>query len=116
MGFMDETSSTGGPPILKWTKEAKYLKRGSDEPLNDQEFIADVRGARGGYLMFNGADQPPERHMGSIFPKDGAPLRSTLGNTDKTQWGKGRSAAVRQSFRSGVSGVSRIAGRRKKYR
>ena len=42
MGFMDETSSTGGPPILKWTKEAKYLKRGSDEALNDQEFTADV--------------------------------------------------------------------------
>ena len=90
MGFMDETSSAGGPPILKWTKEAKYLKRGSDEPLNDQEFVADVRGARGGYLKFGEKDQPPERHLGSIFPKDEAPLRSSLGNTDKAEWAKGR--------------------------
>ena len=52
MGFMDETSSAGGPPILKWTKEAKYLKRGSDEPFNDQEFVADVHAARGGYIKF----------------------------------------------------------------
>ena len=90
MGFMDETSTTGRQPILKWTKEAKCLQRGSDEPLNDQEFIADVRGARGGYLKFGEKDQPPERHMGSIFPKDEAPLRSSLGNTDKSEWAKGR--------------------------
>ena len=28
--------------------------------------------------------------MGSIFPKDEAPLRSTLGNADKSEWAKGR--------------------------
>jgi hypothetical protein len=32
----------------------------------------------------------PERHLGSIFPKDEAPLRSTLGHVDKSQWPKAK--------------------------
>jgi hypothetical protein len=86
MGFMDEVSNGGGAPLLKFNKEARYVRRGSDEALNDQEFIADVRGAKGGYLKFGEKDQAPERHMGSIFPKDEAPLRSTLGNLDQDEW------------------------------
>jgi hypothetical protein len=83
MGFMDEVSSSGGAPLLKFNKEARCVKRGSDEPLNDQEFVVGIRAAKGGYLKFGEKDQAPERHMGSIFPRDEAPLRSTLGNLNK---------------------------------
>ena len=46
MGFMDEAAGGGGPPLLKFNKEARYAKAASDEAFNDQEFVADVRAAR----------------------------------------------------------------------
>ena len=39
MGFTDEVGVGGGKPILKFNKEARYVKRSSDEAMNDQEFI-----------------------------------------------------------------------------
>jgi hypothetical protein len=90
MGFIDEAAGGGGPPILKFNKEAKYAKSGSDESFNDQEFVADVLAARGGYIKFGEKGQAPEKHLGPIFPKDEAPLRSSLGNADKSEWVKGR--------------------------
>jgi hypothetical protein len=90
MGFIDEAAGGGGPPILKFNKEAKYAKSGSDESFSDQEFVADVLAARGGYIKFGEKGQAPEKHLGPIFPKDEAPLRSTLGNTNKGEWVKGR--------------------------
>jgi hypothetical protein len=90
MGFMDEAAGSGGPPIMKFTKEAKYAKSGSDESYNDQEFVAETHGIRGGYIKFGEKGQAPEKHLGSIFPKDEAPLRSSLGNTERDQWTKGR--------------------------
>ena len=90
MGFMDEAAGGGGPPILKFNKEACYAKSGSDESFNDQDFVADVLAARGGYIKFGEKGQAPEKHLGSIFPKDEAPLRSSLGNADKSEWVKGR--------------------------
>jgi hypothetical protein len=90
MGFIDEAAGGGGPPILKFNKEACYAKSGSDESFNDQEFVADVRAARGGYIKFGEKGQAPEKHLGPIFPNDDAPLRSSLGNTDKSEWTKGR--------------------------
>jgi hypothetical protein len=90
MGFIDEAAGGGGPPILKFNKEACYAKSGSDESFNDQDFVADVLAARGGYIKFGEKGQAPEKHLGSIFPKDEAPLRSSLGNTDRSQWTKGR--------------------------
>ena len=90
MGFIDEAAGGGGPPIMKFNKEARYAKSGSDESFNDQEFVADVHVARGGYIKFGEKGQAPERHLGPIFPKDEAPLRSSLGNTDKGEWVKGR--------------------------
>ena len=90
MGFIDEAAGGGGPPILKFNKEAKYAKSGSDESFNEQEFVADVHAARGGYIKFGEKGQAPEKHLGPIFPKDEAPLRSSLGNADKSEWVKGR--------------------------
>ena len=89
MGFTDEVGIGGGKPILKFNKEARYVKRGSDEAMNDQAFVAKIREARAGYIKFNGNDQP-ERRLGAIFPKDEAPSRSSLGDTDKSKWSKGR--------------------------
>jgi hypothetical protein len=89
MGFTEEVGVGGGKPILKFNKEARYVKRGSEDPMNDQEFVAKIREARAGYIKFNGNDQPA-RHLGPIFPKDEAPPRSSLGDADKSKWPKAR--------------------------
>ena len=89
MSFTADNVS-GGPALLKFSKDGQYLKRGSEEAYNDQAFIAKVHEARAGYLKFNGGDDPPERRMGSIFPVDAAPARASLGDTDESQWKKGK--------------------------
>ena len=75
---------------MKFNKEGCYAKTGSDDSFNGQEFLADVHAARGGYIKFGEKGQVPEKHLGSVFPKDEAPLRASLGNTDTTEWIKGR--------------------------
>jgi hypothetical protein len=91
MGFMDNEVSGGGAKLLKFDGRAgNYVVRGSDATLNNQEFVADIYSAKGGYIKFGGKGQAPERHLGSVFPKDEAPLRSTLGNTDKSEWAAGK--------------------------
>ena len=89
MGFTSDNTG-GGPPLLKFNREAQYVKRGSDETYNDQLFIAKVREASAGYLKFNGDGTAPERRMGSIFPEDKAPERALLGDTDESAWKKGK--------------------------
>ena len=59
MGFIDEAAGGGGPPIMKFNKEARYAKSGSDESFNDQEFVADLHAARGGYIKFGEKGQGP---------------------------------------------------------
>jgi hypothetical protein len=87
VGFMDEVSGAGGAKLLKFDgRLGSFFVRGSDTSLDNQEFVADVYAARGGYLKFDGKGQPPERHLGSVYPKDEAPLRASLGNLDKTEW------------------------------
>jgi hypothetical protein len=89
MSFRDEVGISGGKPILKFNKEARYVKRGSEEAMNDQECVAKIRAARAGYIKFNGNNQP-QRRLGAIFPKDEAPSRSSLGDTDKSKWPKAK--------------------------
>jgi hypothetical protein len=52
---------------MKFNKEARYAKSGSDESFNDQEFVADLHAARGGYIKFGEKGQAPEKHLGSIL-------------------------------------------------
>jgi hypothetical protein len=91
MSFMDEVSGGGSAKLLKFDgKAGNYVVRGSDANFNNQEFVADIYAAKGGYIKFGEKGQAPERQLGSIFPKDEAPLRSSLGNTDKGEWPPGR--------------------------
>ena len=98
MGFIDEAAGGGGPPILKFNKEACYAKSGSDESFNDQEFIADVLAARGGYIKFGEKGQAPEKHLGSIFPKDEAPLRFSLATLTRVSGPKVGSQTSRKTL------------------
>jgi hypothetical protein len=87
MSFMDEVSGGGGARLLKFDGRAgNYVVRGSDASLDNQGFIADIYAARGGYIKFGEKGQAPERHLGSVFPKDEAPLRASLGNIDRAEW------------------------------
>ena len=91
MGFMDEVSSGGGAKLLRFDGRAgNYVVRGSDDTFNNQEFVASIYESKGGYLKFGEKGQAPERHLGSIFPKDEAPLRSSVGNLDKSEWPKAK--------------------------
>jgi hypothetical protein len=90
MGFMDDVSGVGTGLMKFDGRSGTYVKIGSDESFNGQEFIVDVFNIKGGYVKFGEKGQAPEKHLGHIFPKDEAPLRSTLGNLDKSQWSKGK--------------------------
>lgn len=90
-GFMDENAGGGGTPLMKWNgNEGKYLKHNSDVAFNDQTFVLNATGAVAGYVKFAGKGEKPERHTGPIFPKDEAPARASLGDTDRSQWAIGR--------------------------
>ena len=91
MGFMDQNAGGGGPPLLKWNgQEGKYLKYDSDVSFNDECFVLNPAGAVAGYLKFGAKGEQPVRHTGPIYPKDEAPDRAILGDTDTSQWPKGR--------------------------
>src|SRR5262245_46453464 len=91
MSFMDEVSSGGGKKVIRFEGRAgTFGVRGSEDTFNNHEFIAEGNGAKGGYIKFGGKGQAPERHLGSVFPKDEAPLRASLGDTDKSQWPKAK--------------------------
>ena len=47
-------------------------------------------GAVAGYLKFKEKGEAPERHTGAIFPKDEAPSRASLGDTDQSEWAIGK--------------------------
>ena len=68
MPFMDEVSGGGGTKLLKFDGRAgNFVVRGSDANLNNQEFIAEVYAARGGYMKFGEKGQAPERHTGKCL-------------------------------------------------
>jgi hypothetical protein len=91
MGFMDDNAGGGGPPIMRWNgNEAKYLIRDGDVAFNDQEFALNPAGAVAGYIKFTGKGEKPDRRTGPIYPKDEAPERASLGDTDQSKWPKGR--------------------------
>ena len=90
MGFMDEIGG-GGTKLLKFDgKAGQYVARGSDASFNNHEFDANHYAAKAGYIGFGEKGEKPERRMGSVFPKDEAPDRASLGDTDKTKWPAGR--------------------------
>jgi hypothetical protein len=90
MGFLDDIGG-GGARYAKFDgKVGDYVVSGSDAKLTGQEFIVGVYEAKAGHLKFNGKGQVPERALGNVFPKDEAPPRSTLGDTDKSEWRPGR--------------------------
>jgi hypothetical protein len=90
-GFFEQNAGRGGPPIMKWNgNEAKYLIRDGDVAFNDQDFALDVLRIVAGYIKFGAKGEQPERRMGAIYPKDEAPKRDSLGDTDKSKWPKGR--------------------------
>ena len=91
MGFMDQNAGGGGPPLMRWNgQEGKYLKYDSELEFNDECFVLNPAGAVAGYLKFKGKGETPERHTGPIYPRDEAPERASLGDTDQSEWPIGR--------------------------
>jgi hypothetical protein len=91
MGFLDDLKGSGSAPRIKFDgRDGTFTKHGSEENIAGQEWVAHIYRATGGHLKFNGKGTPPDRKMGSIFPKDEAPSRESLGDLDKTKWPAGK--------------------------
>jgi hypothetical protein len=90
MSFLDSLGGGSAKFIVFDGKAAQYKVRGVEQPLNGEQFIAHPDGAVGGYIKFNGKETQPERRMGSVFPKDLAPARDSLGDTDAGAWPDGK--------------------------
>jgi hypothetical protein len=91
MGFMDDFGGSGAALMKYDGRSGNYVKVGSDDvTFNGQEFIADIYSASGGFVKFKGKGETPEKKVGSIFPKDQAPTRDSLGDLDKSEWPKGK--------------------------
>jgi hypothetical protein len=91
MGFFDNSAAGGRPPFMRWNgNEAKFLTRDGDTAFNNEVFVLDTTGIVAGYIKFAGKGEQPERRTGAIFPKDEAPDRASLGDTDVSKWPKGR--------------------------
>jgi hypothetical protein len=96
VGFLDDVVGGGG--IARATfdgREGTFNIRGGSATLNDREFVVELGEAQGGFVRFNGPGQPPDKHVGPIFPKDQAPRRGTLPDTDPTKWAPGKFSAGR---------------------
>ena len=91
MGFMDQNAGGGGPPLMRWNgQEGRYKKYDSDTEFNDECFVLNPAGSVAGYLKFGAKGEQPVRHTGPIYPKDEAPDRASLGDTDTSKWPTGR--------------------------
>jgi hypothetical protein len=80
----DFASPTRGTPI-KFGKNGYETPDGETIPEGSQ-FIAVFDQSYAGYIRFNGEGNPPDRVQGLIFEGFIPPERSTLGDTDETQW------------------------------
>jgi tetratricopeptide (TPR) repeat protein len=81
MGFLDSISTNGFGKVIKFDgKAGTYVVRDSDESMDGREFVADIYQASGGFKKFNGKGEKPESRAGSIFPRDEAPERASLGD------------------------------------
>ena len=77
---------------MKFNEDLLRAKKGgSDKSFNDQEFVADVLAARGGYIKFGEKGRDPRSTLVLSSPRV-APLRSSLGNTDKVSGSKAGSS------------------------
>jgi hypothetical protein len=89
MGFMDDNAGGGGKPLLKWNGNEGTFSNRDGKTFNDDCFGLNVAGATAGYVKLVKGEKP-ERHTGPIYPKDEAPDRASLGDTDKSKWPTGR--------------------------
>ena len=91
MGFMEKNAGGGGPPLMRWNgQDGRYLKHGTEVEFNEQDFVLNAAAAVAGYLRFAGKGEPPVKRTGPIYPKDEAPERASLGDTDQSEWAIGR--------------------------
>jgi hypothetical protein len=91
MGFLDDVTGGGGTARATFDgREGTFNIRGGSATLNDAEFVVELGKAQGGFVKFNGPGQPPDKHVGDIFPKDEAPRRHTLPDTDPSKWRPGK--------------------------
>ena len=82
---VDPVSIVG--PMLKFSKDAAYVRTDTDEEISDQTiFAVHADQTVSGLIKFNGPGNPPDRHMGALYDNYSPPPRETLGDTDESRW------------------------------
>jgi len=95
----------GGPvgEFVRFTKEAKFARVSDGEEVPaGTKCICVFDQTQHGWIKFNGAGQPPTRHMGAMFNGYVPPPRSELGDHDKDQWEEGLSGQPTDPWRAQV--------------
>jgi len=89
--------------FVRFTKEAKFARVSDGEEVPaGTKCICVFDQTQHGWIKFNGAGQPPTRHMGGMFNDYAPPPRSELGDHDKERWEVGLSGQPTDPWRAQV--------------
>jgi hypothetical protein len=76
--------------MVKFGKDGTFVTSDDGETIADTiDFVVLADQTLIGFIKFNGEGTPPDRHMGLLYDGWRMPERSTLGDTDVTQWENG---------------------------
>ena len=95
----------GGPvgEFIKFSKDAKFERISDGEEIKfGTKLICVFPETQHGWVKFNGAGQPPTRHMGGMFNGYVPPPRGELGDDDPTLWEVGLSGKPQDPWKAQV--------------
>jgi len=93
----------GGPvgEFIKFSKDAKFERISDGEEIKvGTKLICVFPETQHGWVKFNGAGQPPTRHMGGMFNGYVPPSRGELGDDDPTLWEVGLSGKPQDPWKA----------------
>jgi hypothetical protein len=91
MGFVDEVGND--KKFMGYSGQSGlYSEKGSSEnkTFNGQTAVPNIFEILGGFAKYPVGGGRPEKNLGRIFPKDEAPIRSSLPDLDRSLWVKGK--------------------------
>lgn len=87
--------------MVKFSKDGTFIRNDTDEAIDEQTiFILHADQTMIGLIRFRGPGEPPDRHMGLLFDGYCPPDRSTLGDTDESEWEIGLSGLPADPWQS----------------
>jgi hypothetical protein len=76
--------------LIKFTKDGVFTTDDDGAAINeDEDFIALCDETQIGWIKFNGAGNPPDKHLGLLYDGFAMPTRASLGDNDESSWPDG---------------------------